>query len=132
MAASAQQTGTPFLPLVGPTHSSIGACSAAGPSLFQIAGWSSPVWLTFNTRRTRDENGNSSCGPVELFDRHRVLVESDRPSLSAMRLHEATVIVDGDGVMIITAEAAPGAGKRRHHVPLALCCLKLGATEAIE
>ena len=75
-------------------------------------GWSDiGTWCAVQVARDRDQDGNSSRGPVELIDCQNVLVESDGPRVSVIGLKDAIVIVDGDDVMITTAEAAPRVGK---------------------
>jgi len=75
-------------------------------------GWSDiGTWCAVQVARDRDEDGNSSRGPVELVDCQNVLVESDGPRVSVIGLEDAIVIVDGNDVMITTAEAAPRVGK---------------------
>ncbi|NUQ18937.1 MAG: mannose-1-phosphate guanylyltransferase [Sphingomonas sp.] len=75
-------------------------------------GWSDiGTWCAVQVARDRDEDGNSSRGPVELIDCQNVLVESDGPRVSIIGLEDAIVIVDGNDVMITTAAAAPKVGK---------------------
>lgn len=68
------------------------------------------TWCAVQGARARDADGNSARGPVELLDCRNVLVESDGPRVSVVGLEDVIIIVDGNDVMITTAEAAPKVG----------------------
>lgn len=68
-------------------------------------------WLALHEARSRDEHGNSTTGPAELVDCRNVLVESDGPRVSVIGLENVIVVVDGDEVLVTTAEGTQKVGK---------------------
>lgn len=75
-------------------------------------GWSDiGSWDAVLTARTRDDDGNSSRGRVDLVDCRNVLVESDGPRVSAIGLEDVVIVIDGDEVLVTTRAGAQGVGK---------------------
>jgi len=68
-------------------------------------------WPALHLARERDENGNTTRGPVELVDCRDVLVDSDGPRVSVIGLEGVYVVVDGNEIMITTAAGAQKVGK---------------------
>ena len=68
-------------------------------------------WQALHAARARDGAGNSVLGPAELVDCHNVLVESDGPRVSAIGLSDVIIVVDGDEVLVTTADGAQKVGK---------------------
>lgn len=68
-------------------------------------------WQALHVARKRDEQGNATCGPVELVDCRDVLVDSDGPKVSVIGLENVFVVVDGDDIMITSAAGAQKVGK---------------------
>lgn len=63
-------------------------------------------WFALRNIRPRDEFGNSVRGSVEMVDCRNVMVDSDGPRVSLVGLKDVIVVVDGDDIMIATAECA--------------------------
>lgn len=75
-------------------------------------GWSDiGNWQALRDARMGDADGNRISGPVELVDCRNVLVESDGPRVSAIGLSDICIVVDGDEVLVTTAEGAQKVGK---------------------
>lgn len=68
-------------------------------------------WQALHDARPRDENGNSVTGPAELVECRNVLVDSDGPRVSVIGLSDVIVVVDGNEVLVTTAEGAQKVGK---------------------
>ncbi|MET1755151.1 sugar phosphate nucleotidyltransferase [Novosphingobium sp. RD2P27] len=68
-------------------------------------------WPALHAARERNEAGNCARGEVELVDCRNVLVDSDGPRVSVIGLEGVYVVVDGDDIMITTAEGAQKVGK---------------------
>jgi mannose-1-phosphate guanylyltransferase len=68
-------------------------------------------WCSLHGARQRDELGNSVRGRAEIIDCRDVLVDSDGPRVSLIGLENVIVVVDGDDVMITTAEHAHLVGR---------------------
>ena len=68
-------------------------------------------WQALHAARERDAAGNSTAGPAELVDCRNVLVDSDGPRVSAIGLEGVIIVVDGDEVLVTTAEGAQLVGK---------------------
>lgn len=70
-------------------------------------GWSDlGNWFALRNVRPRDEAGNTVRGPVEMINCRNVMVDSDGPRVSLVGLDDVIVIVDGDDIMIATADSA--------------------------
>ena len=70
-------------------------------------GWSDlGNWFALRDLRPRDEMGNTVRGPVEMVNCRNVMVDSDGPRVSLVGLKDVIVVVDGDDIMIATAESA--------------------------
>ena len=68
-------------------------------------------WQALHDARARDAEGNSVNGPAELVDCRNVLVESDGPRVSVIGLEGVIVVVDGNEVLVTTADGAQKVGK---------------------
>ncbi len=68
-------------------------------------------WQALHEARGRDADGNSVVGPAELVDCRNVLVESDGPRVSVIGLEGVIIVVDGDEVLVTTAQGAQQVGK---------------------
>lgn len=68
-------------------------------------------WQALHAARECDRDGNSVSGPAELVDCRNVLVESDGPRVSVIGLEDVIVVVDGDEVLVTTAQGAQKVGK---------------------
>ena len=68
-------------------------------------------WQALHTARTRDANGNTVKGDVELVDCRNVLVDSDGPRVHVIGLEDVYIVVDGDDILITTAAGAQKVGK---------------------
>ncbi len=75
-------------------------------------GWSDiGNWQALHAARQRDAMGNSVRGEAELIDCRNVLVDSDGPRVSVIGLSGVIVVIDGDEVLVTTAEGAQKVGK---------------------
>lgn len=75
-------------------------------------GWSDiGNWQALHDARARDEDGNSTVGPVELVDCRNVLVDSDGPRVSVIGLENVIVVIDGNDVLVTTAAGTQKVGK---------------------
>jgi len=68
-------------------------------------------WQALHAAREHDASGNSVTGRAELVDCRNVLVESDGPRVSVIGLEGVIVVVDGDEVLVTTADGAQLVGK---------------------
>ena len=68
-------------------------------------------WQALHDSRERDADGNSVVGRAELVDCRNVLVESDGPRVSVIGLEGVIIIVDGDEVLVTTADGTQQVGK---------------------
>ncbi len=68
-------------------------------------------WQALHAARPSDADGNSVTGPVELVGCRNVLVDSDGPRVSAIGLEGVIIVVDGDEVLVTTADGAQMVGK---------------------
>lgn len=68
-------------------------------------------WRALRDARGCDENGNGMRGPAELVDCRNVMVDSDGPRVSVIGLEDVIVVVDGDEVLVTTADGAQKVGK---------------------
>jgi mannose-1-phosphate guanylyltransferase len=68
-------------------------------------------WQALHEARPADSAGNSVSGRAELVDCRNVLVESDGPRVSAIGLDNVIIVVNGDEVLVTTAEGAQRVGK---------------------
>lgn len=68
-------------------------------------------WPALRDARERDEHGNCVRGPAELVDCRNVLVESDGPRVSVIGLEDVIVVVDGNEVLVTTADGAQRVGQ---------------------
>ena len=75
-------------------------------------GWSDiGSWTALHEALEKDGDGNSTRGRAELVDCRGVLVDSDGPRVSAIGLENIVIVVDGDEVLVTTAEGAQKVGK---------------------
>ena len=68
-------------------------------------------WQALHAARPRDAEGNTTAGRVELVDCRNVMVESDGPRVSVIGLEGVIVVVNGDEVMVTSADGAHKVGK---------------------
>lgn len=74
-------------------------------------GWSDiGNWDALRETRKRDDAGNTIVGKAELIDCRNVMVESDGPHVSAIGLDDIIIVVDGDDVLVTTADGAQKVG----------------------
>ena len=75
-------------------------------------GWSDiGNWQALHEARGNDADGNSVRGTAQLVDCRNVLVDSDGPRVSVIGLEDVIVVVDGDEIMITSAQGAQKVGK---------------------
>ena len=80
-------------------------------------GWSDiGNWQALHAARTPDAHGNVAIGDVELVDCENVLVDSDGPHVSVIGLSGVVVVVDGNDILVTTAEGAQKVGKLKRAV----------------
>ncbi len=68
-------------------------------------------WQALHAARECDAQGNSVSGPAELVDCRNVLVETDSLRVSVIGLEGVIVVVDGNEVLVTTADGAQRVGK---------------------
>lgn len=68
-------------------------------------------WQALHAARDQDEHGNTVRGRAELVDCRNVLVESNGPRVSVIGLENVIVVVDGDEVLVTSADGAQQVGK---------------------
>ena len=68
-------------------------------------------WQALHAARAQDAAGNSVRGTAELVDCRNVLVETDGPRVSVIGLEGVIVVVDGDEVLVTSADGAQLVGK---------------------
>ncbi|MCB2072217.1 MAG: mannose-1-phosphate guanylyltransferase [Novosphingobium sp.] len=68
-------------------------------------------WQALHAARPRDAQGNSVAGQAELVDCRNVLVDSDGPRVSVIGLSDVIVVVDGDEVLVTSADGVQKVGK---------------------
>ncbi|MEZ5743674.1 MAG: sugar phosphate nucleotidyltransferase [Sphingomonadaceae bacterium] len=68
-------------------------------------------WQALHEARDRDGDGNAVRGNAELVDCKGVLVDTDGPRVSVIGLENVIVVVDGDEVLVTTADGAQKVGK---------------------
>lgn len=74
-------------------------------------GWSDiGNWQSLRDVRTGDAAGNRVRGAAELVDCRDVMVDSDGPRVSVIGLHDVVVVVDGDEVLVTSAQGAQKVG----------------------
>lgn len=77
-------------------------------------GWSDiGNWVALREAREAGEGGNVVRGTAELVDCRNVMVDSDGPRVSCIGLEDVIVVVDGDEVLVMSAEGAQKVGKLR-------------------
>ena len=59
----------------------------------------------------QDEAGNAHDGRVELVDCTNVMVTSDGPRVSVIGASDLIIVIDGDEVLVTTADGAQKVGK---------------------
>ena len=75
-------------------------------------GWSDiGSWPALRDVVGGDTHGNVANGKTELVDCRNVMVTSDGPRVSAIGLDDVIVVVDGDEVLVTTADGAQKVGK---------------------
>ena len=77
----------------------------------KLASIDEPTWQALHAARAQDSNGNSVTGPHDLVDCRNVLVDSDGPRVSVIGLEGVIVVVDGNDILVTTAEGAQKVGK---------------------
>lgn len=68
-------------------------------------------WQALHQALERDDQGNAVSGPAELVGCRNVLVSSDGPRVSVIGASDLIVVVDGDEVLVTTADGAQRVGK---------------------
>lgn len=75
-------------------------------------GWSDiGNWDALHDARGGDEDGNHAIGRAELLQCRNVMVESDGARVSAIGLENVIIVVDGDEVLVTSADGAQLVGK---------------------
>jgi len=75
-------------------------------------GWSDiGNWQALRDAREADAEGNVVRGTADLLDCRNVMVDSDAPRVSVVGLEDVIVVVDGDEVLVTSAEGAAKVGK---------------------
>ena len=75
-------------------------------------GWSDiGNWQALHAALTCDEAGNCVRGDAELVDCRNVLVDSDGPRVSVIGLSDVIVVVDGNDILIASADGVQKVGK---------------------
>ena len=81
-------------------------------------GWSDiGNWKALQAARSHDAAGNTVRGPAELVACRNVMVDSDGPRVSVIGLEGVIVVVDGDEVLVTTADGAQAVGKLKGVAP---------------
>lgn len=81
-------------------------------------GWSDiGNWKALQAARGHDAQGNTVRGTAELVDCRNVMVDSDGPRVSVIGLENVVVVVDGDEVLVTSADGAQLVGKLRGAAP---------------
>ncbi len=84
------------------------ALAAVVPADF---GWSDiGNWQALQAARESDSDGNHTSGPAELVDCRNVMTDSDGPRVSVIGLDNVIVVVDGDEVLVTSADGAQQVG----------------------
>jgi mannose-1-phosphate guanylyltransferase len=68
-------------------------------------------WQALHAALERDEAGNAYDGHAELVDCRNVMVTSDGPRVSVIGARDMIVVVDGNEVLVTTADGAQQVGK---------------------
>lgn len=68
-------------------------------------------WEALHAARSKDERGNAIAGRAEILDCRNVLVETDGPRVSAIGLENVIIVVDGDEVLVTSANGTQKVGK---------------------
>ena len=75
-------------------------------------GWSDiGNWQALHEARGGDADGNSVSGQAELVECRNVMVDSDGPRVSVIGLANVIIVVDGDEVLVTSADGAQLVGK---------------------
>ena len=75
-------------------------------------GWSDiGNWQALHDARDGDADGNSVSGKAELVECRNVMVDSDGPRVSVIGLANVIIVVDGDEVLVTSADGAQLVGK---------------------
>lgn len=75
-------------------------------------GWSDVGnWEALRDARTGDSNGNRVRGRADVLDCRNVLVDTDGPRVSVVGLEDVIVVVDGDEILVTSAQGAQLVGK---------------------
>jgi mannose-1-phosphate guanylyltransferase/mannose-1-phosphate guanylyltransferase/mannose-6-phosphate isomerase len=68
-------------------------------------------WQALHAAMERDDAGNAHDGRAELVDCSNVMVTSDGPRVSVIGASDLIIVVDGDEVLVTTADGAQLVGK---------------------
>lgn len=75
-------------------------------------GWSDiGSWQSLRDALPSDERGNFSRGPADFMESANVMVDSDGPRVSVVGLDDVIVVVDGDEILVTSAQGAQLVGK---------------------
>ena len=64
-----------------------------------------------NWKALRDARQAHSVGPTELLNCTNVMVDTDGPRVSVIGLNDVIIVVNGDEVLITSADGAQDVGK---------------------
>ena len=68
-------------------------------------------WQALHAALDQDEAGNAHDGRVELIDCTNVMVTSDGPRVSVIGARDLIIVIDGDEVLVTTADGAQKVGR---------------------
>ena len=68
-------------------------------------------WQALHAALAQDEAGNAHDGRVQLVDCTNVMVTSDGPRVSVIGASDLIIVIDGDEVLVTTADGAQQVGK---------------------
>ncbi len=81
-------------------------------------GWSDiGTWKALQAARKLDADGNTVRGRAELVRCRNVMVDSDGPRVSVIGLENIIVVIDGDEVLVTSADGAQLVGKLKGATP---------------
>jgi mannose-1-phosphate guanylyltransferase/mannose-1-phosphate guanylyltransferase/mannose-6-phosphate isomerase len=76
------------------------------------SGWSDVgTWEALYRTRAKDLSGNAVRGPAELVDCENLLIDSDGPTVHALGLNNLVIVVDGDDILVASANSTGKVGK---------------------
>ncbi|AZI38260.1 putative mannose-6-phosphate isomerase/mannose-1-phosphate guanylyl transferase [Caenibius tardaugens NBRC 16725] len=81
-------------------------------------GWSDiGNWKSLQAARRHDADGNTVRGTAELIGCRNVMVDSDGPRVSVIGLENVVIVIDGDDILVTSAEGAQRVGTLQGATP---------------